>query len=306
MIVLTTFQAGDAAAREPRREAGPLFYLRLSFSGRLWRMGAAWSALAGAVASGVSLTDSNALLRLIGTLVLADPAWGVLWQMTLARERGEGTAPVMAGILPYAQPAAPASNIVRQLRAMSATAPDSKPSATGWHELIAGLGLTLGLSLLLGLPALALSMGVICIALAAWALNRRGMPPALGGAFLTVGMPWALGVSLAKPGSLALTSRQVDSTVLALAFTALAWGVRRAQLLSRSRARGVWLGQAATLAVLIGLRQPWTVAVVAVIFLPPTLWLMAARDDVQDMDTALARSAAWWWMALLLAAAALR
>jgi len=176
-----------------------------------------------------------------------------------------------------------------------------------WHELIAGLALMTVLSVLLGGPALILSLVALLVILWGWVLAQRDLRPCLCHALLNVGLPWVLGTLLAGQGaSLALSGRQIQALWLAAAFTILQWGVQRAHLVENlSRARGIWLGQAALIAVLVGLRQPVVLTSVAGLLLPPTWWLSRARQSDVGFTGALTRSAVWWWGALVVAALAL-
>ena len=56
------------------------------------------------------------------------------------------------------------------------------------------------------------------------------------------------------------------------------------------------------LGALILLRQPWAVAVAALLFAPPTWWL-ARRGEA---EVALARALPWWWASMLAVAAIVR
>ncbi|PKO21119.1 MAG: hypothetical protein CVU38_16500 [Chloroflexi bacterium HGW-Chloroflexi-1] len=301
-------EAADAAAGPGGRmglaaEAGPLIGLRVSLSRNLWRIGPAWAVLAGALAGGAPLWGGAALLRLAGAVGLADSAWGAVWWLTAAvgAESLREHRPI--GSLPYAQPDAPVARLAGGLRRMVS-------SGASWHELTAGLASMAVLSVLLGGPALILSPVALLVILCGWVLAQRGLRPGLCYALLNVGLPWVLGTMLARQGALsALTGRQLHSLWLAAAFTILQWGVQRAYLSELSWARGVWLGQAALTAVLIGLRQPGPLAVVVGLLLPPSWWLLKTRQAACQADAdgaeALVRSAPWWWGAMLLAAIAL-
>ena len=307
------FDAAQAATGPGERGglpvgAGPLVGLQVSLSNNLWRIGPAWAVLAGALASGAPLSGGDALLRLAGAIGLADSAWGIMWQLTAGSAHGQAQADgAVLRVLPYAQWHAPAARIASRLQGLAATRTTSGASSAGWHGLAVGLALTLILSLLLGSTALVLSLVTLLVIFVAWMLAQHGVRPALCHALLNVGLPWALGAALAGRGSAALiTKGQITSLVLAAAFVVLQWGVMRAYLSDCSRARGVWLGQGILLAVLGGLQQPWALAVVAGLLLPPAWWLLQARETVAGWPIALTRSAPWWWAALLLSAVALR
>jgi hypothetical protein len=282
-------------------EAGPVLCLQATVCSHPWRIGPAWALLAGALASGVPLLSGDLPLRLAGALILADPVWGLLWRMTACA--GQQVDPDLdwAGGLPYAQPNAPLARALRRLQGMS--------SAAAWHELPVALVLMAGLSLLLGPTALAASLAVLAVVFVAWITLERDGQPALPYALLGVGLPWMLGTAVAagsaRSAGLTMPSL-VESIALAAAVTILQWGVQRACLIDRSHARCLWLGQGAVLLTLTVLRQPWALAVVAVMFLPPSWWIANGRDSVNGFAASLSRSSLWWLAAMIVAVLALR
>ena len=91
---------------------------------------------------------------------------------------------------------------------------DIAPGAS-WRELTAALALTGVLSLLLGVPALVLSVLAYAVILWAWALGRADKQPAVCDALLNVGLPWLLGLLLARdafqlPGTHAAAAARRD------------------------------------------------------------------------------------------------
>ncbi len=294
-------------------DAEPLFGLRLSVSRYPWRIGPAWAVIAGALAAGAPLSNGTALLRLLGAVLLADAVWGGLWAM-MALGAGRPQPEENWG-LPYAQSSAPLVRLSRRLSELA--------SGTGCHELLAGTVLALGLAALFGWVALLLA--VLVLVCAGWAqlVCERGRHPALPHALLAVGLPWALGLVLAGP--LNWLGSGAGPLALGLAFTVLEWGAQRARLPGPAAGLGIWLGQAAVLAVLAATRLPWAVCIAAALFLPPSWWLLRAgagarhlRSSVASMPytrsqaaerllaVTMAGSAIWWWLAMLLAAVALR
>ncbi len=294
-------------------DAEPLFGLRLSVSRYPWRIGPAWAVLAGALAAGAPISSGTALLRLLGAVLLADAVWGGLWGMMAL---GAGRAqPEENWGLPYTQPGAPLLRLSRRLSELA--------SGTGCHELLAGAILSLGLAALFGWVALLLAVMVLVCAVWAQLVCERGRQPALPHALLAVGLPWALGLVLAGPGS--WFGPGPGPLALGLAFTVLQWGAQRARLPGTGVGLGIWFGQGAILAVLAAARLPWAVCIAAALFLPPSWWLLRAgararqlrpaaepmlpgsRQALQHLlAVAMARSAIWWWLVLMLAAVALR
>jgi hypothetical protein len=308
-------------------ESGPLVGLRVSAGRSLWRLGPGWAVLAGALASGVPLLGGDALLRLAGAIVLADPAWGAVWVPVagcgprwIAAPGGPRDPGTAYWQLPYLQPAAPAA----RLRAML---PEAR-----WHNVLVAAFLMAGLGALLGLPALLLSLVALLVTFWALFVVQWDVQPALPRALLAVGLPWLVGMTLGQGAQQLLTGNMLampglSAAALALgaAFTLLEWGSQRAYSSCDSRARGVWGGELAIVLALVALRLPWTTAVVAVLLLPPAWYCLRAcrltppvSSDPGPQSAAmqaalttaraaiLARSGPWWWVAMMLAALSLR
>ncbi len=240
-------------------EAGPLVQLQISLSRIPWRIAPAWSVLAGALAAGTALGDPALWLRVVAAVVLGDLAWGILRRYVTAAGGSQAVDPGFTALLPYAQPDSPVSLVVRELSADGA----------GWHGAFAGLVLALGGSLLLGLPALVLSVAAIVVTVVAWALARRGDEPAACLALLDVLLPFALGLIAA--GGLARRPLAWQPLLVAAAFSVLQWGALRR---AAGRGQGAFvLGVGAVLLALIGLAMPWAAAVSAVLLAPALYWL---------------------------------
>jgi hypothetical protein len=292
-------------AVRPRRPrlgagAGPLIGLGVFVGPGVWRIGPAWAVLAGALASGAPLLGDVVPLRLVGAALLADSAWGVLWRLTAADDGERPHQLAEDDHLPYFQPQSPAGRALGMLH-------DIAPGAS-WRDLTTALVLTGVLSLLLGVPALVLSVVAYAVALWAWALARSGKQPAACDALLNVGLPWLLGLVLARDamqwGGTAHVA--IPGVVMGVAFTTLQWGTRRAYLSDGSRMFAVWLGQAAVLLALISVEQPWALVLVAGLLLPPAMWLWRSRALATGVERALRQSGPWWLAAMLLSAVALR
>ena len=288
--------------RQPRlgAGAGPLIGLSVSIGPSVWRIGPAWAVLAGALASGVPLLGDDMPLRLVGAAILADSVWGVLWRLTAADDTERLDKSAGDDHLPYFQPQSPAGRALGMLH-------DIAPGVS-WRELMAALVLTGVLGLLLGVSTLVLSVVTYAVILWAWALGRAGKQPALCDALLSVGLPWLLGLLLARdavqwPVAMPLL---LPGVVMGVAFTTLQWGAHRAYLSLGSRMFVVWLGQAAVVVALIGLDQPWALVLVVALLLPPAMWLWRSRALAMGVDRALRQSGPWWLAAMLLSAVALR
>lgn len=275
-------------------EAGPLVRLHVELSRMLWRIGPAWAVLAGAVAARAAWLAPDILLRLATAVVLADLVWGILRKVI--SDQSHGASPALAvPQLPYAQPAAPLARFLASLAAGQGR--EQLDGRAAWQGLFAGLVFTVVLSWLLGGFALAISAITVGVVLLGWALARRGSRPAFCLAMLDVALPWCLGAALALSGH--ESSILLPWFWLAMSFTILQWGVHRARLSDGQRMGGLWLGQIVVLAALLGLRQPWALAVTVVLFAPPSWWLARRGDAVRT----LAHCLPWWWAAMLLAAA---
>jgi hypothetical protein len=300
--------------------------MRLAVSRAVFRLGPAWSVVAGAVAVGALRPDAAALLRVLTAAVLADVAWGAIRQVIPIVPVGSSmpvppaqVAPV-AGPLPYAQPDAPLARWLAALTPahsldMVLIGEQGTPTAMtlsqpgAWQGVLVISGLALILSVLLGWPAVVLTVVAVVTIWAAAAIARRGELPALAHSLLDVGWPWLLGVSLAA-GGLADVEREgiglsaPPGILLAAAFTTLQWGiyrVRHAALLDPGKTPFLaWFGQLAVVGVLVGLRLPWAVACVAALLAAPSFWLARVRPG------AWSGALPWWWAASLVAAIAAR
>jgi hypothetical protein len=303
------FCLGDVMldAVRPRRPrlgagAGPLIGLSVSVDPVVWRIGPAWAVLAGALASGAPLLGDAVPLRLVGAAILADSAWGVLWRLTAADDADRANQVAEADHLPYFRPQSPAGRVLGMLRNIA-------PGAS-WRELTIALVLTGVLGLLLGALALALSAVAYVVIVWAWALGRAGKQPAICDALLNVGLPWLLGLILARDALQwsGIVSVPLPGIVMGLAFTTLQWGARRAYLSNGSRMFAIWFGETAVLLALIAVEQPWMwiLMITAALFLPPAMWLWRSSVMAEGVERALRQSGPWWLAAMLLSAVALR
>lgn len=269
-------------------EAGPLVQLQISLSRVPWRIAPAWSVLAGALAVGTPLNDPALWLRVVAAIVLGDLAWGVLRRYVPLRGAGPGADDGLTAFLPYAQPDAPVSHLIRELALEGANS----------HGAFAGIVLVLGGALLLGLPAFALSVVAIIVTVVAWSIARRGDLPAAGFALLDVFLPFTLGLLAA--GWFAQRPLAWQPLLVAAAFTALHWGALRAAGRGDGKLTfNLGLGALAVIAALVGLGMPWAAAVAGVLLAPALYWLGRPRATADW-------PAPWSMLALFVAALALR
>ncbi len=220
--------------------------MRLAVSRAVFRLGPAWSVVAGAIAVGALRPEAPGLLRVLTAAVLADLAWGAIRQVIpivpVAASLAMPTAQVAptVGMLPFARPDAPLARWLAALTpayplgstfggAADAQVPTPQVSSGAWQGVLVISGLALVLSLLLGWPAVALTLVALATIWVAAATGRRGEFPALAHALLDVGWAWLLGMSLVA-GELAGAEGGANWTVvrpgllLAAAFTVLQVG----------------------------------------------------------------------------------
>ena len=285
------------AGGEGVAETGPLVHLHFAPSRMLWRIGPAWAVVAGAVAAGVSLGNAASLLRLATAVILADLVWGILRRIIPDSPGTEGTAALWAPSLPYGRSDSPLAHV------MQTFASGQHASTAPWSGWLGGLALTVVLSLLLGVPTLLISAAAVGLIFLARALFRRGCYPSSCLALLDVGLPWALGTALVWPnvdGEAQVWF--VQMVMVAAAFTVLQWGLYRARFSAGRRLGALYFGQVMLLGALVLLRQPWAVAVAALLLAPP-IWWLARRGEA---EVALARALPWWWASMLAVAAIVR
>jgi hypothetical protein len=278
-------------------ETGPLVHLRFAPSRMLWRMGPAWAVVAGAVAAGAPLGNAASLLRLATAVILADLVCGILRRIIPDSPGTEGTAALRTPSLPYGRSDAPLARVMQTL------ASGQHASAAPWLGWLGGLALAVVLSLLLGTPALLITASAVGLIYLTRALFRRDCCPSFCLALLDVGLSWALGAALVWPKvDGAARVWFVQMWMLAAAFTVLQWGLYRARFSAGRRLVALYSGQVMLLGALVLLRQPWAVAVAALLLAPPTWWL-ARRGEA---EVALARALPWWWASMLAVAAIVR
>lgn len=280
----------------------PILGLGVYLRGSPWRLGPAWAVLAGALAGQAPISVGGDLLRLGGSLLLADALWGVLWQLpapsleTLPkRERAPG--------LPYAAAHSPMVDVLSGLHYET-----TEGGGTGWQGTLAGIGFAAVLSTLLGTSAIVLSLFAIIASVGIRLMVRRGKKPALLMALLSTGLPWALGAALGSTGDVPLPFDSLEvGLALGASFTFLTWSVQSVDVgASRGLAVPVWLGPVAIVATLIALREPLGTALVSGLLIVPCLWISRRPRLAQDVAVALRASDPWWLASMLVAALAVR
>jgi hypothetical protein len=292
----TTLAVGNAGCGEP------ILGLGLHLNGRPWRLGPAWAVLAGALACQAPVWGGESLLRLGGSVLLADALWGIFWRSSSSalgvrprRENGVG--------LPYSSVRSPLMQVLSELRWEGAA-----DTETGWQGAITGLGLVAVLSVVLGSWAIALTVLALTAAVIVRLLQVRGRQPFVMIALLGTGLPWALGAALGGSGNIWLLGRlESAGLTLGLAFTALTWGVLRAEFsVSPELAWPIWITQFIILVALIAFRVSAGMAIVAGCFVAPCLWISSWPCRFQEGGATVRNSNLWWLASVLVAALAVR
>ncbi len=230
--------------------------------------------------------------------MLADLAWGAIWRM-ISANRSSSHETAGGSVLPYTRADAPAGRAIHWMRELASV----EGGSSGWQELVAAAFLVVALSLLLGGTASVISLLAVCIMIAGAVFRERWGEPLVAHAFISVALPWTLGLSLAAhSGEAWMGNDQAPAVAVAVSFTALAWGVLRARLPGSGGARAIFFGHGCVLASVIWLRAPAAVAVLAVLLLSPSLWVLRDKEGAP----AIAAGGPWWLVAMMLGALAAR
>jgi len=273
-------------------EAGPLVRLHVSLSRTPWRIAPAWAVLAGALSVGSPVSQPALALRVVAAVVLGDIAWGLLRRSEATDASIPSAEQVQQVELPYSKNGAPLGTALRTLASIGMS----------WQGVLAGFIFLLGGGVLIGLPAVALSVIAVLIGLWSWSSARRDVTPAMSMALLDVLLPWLLGMFSVGLACADIPSRW-QPLLVALGFTVFHWGTLHAVTgRAGQRSLAVWIGIVVVLAVLVALRMPWAAAVVAVLLAPVAYGYYAG--EVQGSVTAY--GGPWALISLLVAALALR
>jgi len=301
----------DLPNREGQGAVNPLLPGRLiGLQGRLarpfWGVMGLWACLGGALASNQLRWDGESLLLLALALLLADLAWGSLWDLAVGtdwfRPMIEGWPPArLASLpaLPYTQPESPGGRVFRGLNRLAgwwheAFWPAAGPALLG---VLAAAGVTVILALILpgrlrplyaALVAL-IGLGVI------W--QRRGRVFLAGGALAQVGLCWLA-------GHMVFAEVSGPSLMLAIAFSVAVWGGMR---VDQRQSGGLWLlngGQVAGVALLAALKQPLAAGAVGLLLAGQVVFQPLLRLGA-DPARIFRRTWPWLMVAMLVAALSL-
>jgi hypothetical protein len=179
---------------------------------------------------------------------------------------------------------------------------------TGWREVLTGLGLAIILSVLLGAPAILLSLLAFAASMVMRAEARRDRRLLMIEALLATGLPWVLGCALSAEGALGSNARAATVVIgLGAAMTVLTWAILKAQTSSLgSLAWPLLAAQACLLAVLVLLREPVGILVVTAFFVFPSLWAASSLRRLEGGSDPANGNDVWWLASSLAAALAVR
>jgi hypothetical protein len=272
-----------------------------------WGILASWAVLCGALASNHLRWEGQALLTLVLVLLLAEVAWGSLWDLASGTdwfgplvECWPPARPASWRGLPYTQPRSPGGRMLRGLNRFAGWWRHAFWPAAGPALLGAAAAMVLAVALALLLPVRLRPLNAALVALLGLGLfqRRRGKDSAAGQALVQVGLSWLA-------GHVAFAGMSLASLGLALAFAAAGLGLLKVEDGHSGR---LWLangGQAAAALWLAAFGQPLAAGVVGLLWfgqvaLQPSLQAGARPDRIVQ------RALPWMMAAMLVAAVAIR
>jgi hypothetical protein len=262
--------------------------------------------LCGALASHNLRWEGEALLNLALVLLLAELAWGSLWDLAAGTdwfrplvEHWPPARPAVWRGLPYTQPRSPGGRVIRGLNRCTGWWREAFWPASG--PALAGVGVAAALAVVLALllPSRLSPLYAVLVALLGLGVvqRRRGKDSLAGLSLVQVGMSWLA-------GHLAFAGMSLASLGLALCFAAAALGMLKVDDGQRG---GLWLvngGQATGALWLASFGQPLAASAVGLLLfgqvaLQPAL---QAQDPPQRITP---RAWPWLMAAMLIAAIAI-
>ena len=285
--------------------AGQWIGLRGRLAHPFWGWIGAWAVLCGALASYSLRWEGEALLALVLSLLLAELAWGSLWDLLVGTDwfhpLAEGWPPSQstpAAALPYTQPHSPGGRLANRLGRLAAWWrvsfwPAAGPALLG---LLAALSLTVVLALLLPARLRPLHAALVALAGLGVVQRRRGRDPLAAQALVRVGLCWLAGhAALAEVGA--------ASVVLALSFSLAAWGLLR---VGAGLGRGLWLlngGQIVGVAALVVIQQPVAAGIAGLLLFGQVAMQPSLRYGGELAHQIVGRRSWPWLVAAMLVAA---
>jgi hypothetical protein len=272
-----------------------------------WGVLASWAALCGALASAHLRWEGEALLTLALVLLLAELAWGSLWDLAAGtdwlRPLAESWPPARPALwrgLPYTHPRSLGGRLVRGLNRFAGWWRDAFWPAAGSALMGVGVATALAVVLALLLPDRLRPLNAALVALLGLGLIRRrhGQDSAPGQAVVQVGLSWLA-------GHLAFAAMSLASLGLALAFAAAALGLLQ---VNGKQRRGLWLangGQAVAALWLAAWGQPLAAGAMGLLLFGQVVLQPSLRAGAQP-ERIVRRSLPWLMAAMLVAAVAVR
>ena len=267
------------------------FWLELS----PWRISAAWSLAAAALAAGIGEVISNVSPQLILLLfLLVDPLWGNVWGGLAA---SEALPRIRQSILrrrpwmPYLELGSPAARLFGQ-------------EGAGVHSILArawlpGVAVAFVVAFAIGAPAVWMTLAVFGVSVGGWIQRHVPMvPSAVLHSLVVVAGPWILGLMI-----FGLDPWSGHNWAMVLLWTVHAWGGNRCLEEPEAR-RGLWsaywamgLAQFGVALLLIVGQVPLPLTALGVLWL--ATWLTIHRGQP------LVRIQFSWTAGMLISAAAM-
>jgi hypothetical protein len=298
--------AQPTAGTDAEAAATGVLNLQVWMDQAAWRPAGLWTFAAGLLASGALRLAGDLNWQALALLaLLVDAIWGGIWRLaggrsvllTLpARSGASAASPAVGGAgasnapfsLPYLQEGSPAA------RLLAGDHTDVWAPALRVGAPVALLAL--GVSALLGVYALGLTLLVIVLAALGWTLRRSvGHPALLLHSVVAVGLPWILTVQQAQPAGAVAWLPQL----LLPGFWVLHhWGaLRTSHVVDQWGLLLMAVAQIGICGLLIAVQSPLWLAPLILLLLPN--WLLAFTGQP------LRRLRLLWLAAMLLSAAAL-
>jgi hypothetical protein len=270
-----------------------------------WRWMGGWAAWCGALASNQLRWDAQILLTLALVVILADLAWGSVWDLAtgpIGRQlRGEGWIPPQSGLptgLPYMLPEAPAGRLSLQVQWLVAWWRQVFWPAAGSAllGLLVAVLLTVVLAILLPDRLRLLHAALVALVGLGVVQRRRGWEPLAGQALVQVGLSW-------WAGHLVFGELNRASFALALIFSLATLGALR---VAQGRRSGLWFLNGSLIVgtlLVVGWRQPLIAGVMGLLFFGAAALQLTLNPDREIEWVKLFDRTGPWLMAIMLMAA---
>ena len=276
--------------------------LQVWFEGSPFRSSAAWTVVAGVLALGYPSTATNLDIKTIALLILlADPLWGSIWRLGFGRQAIlalHSTPRERSFWLPYLRSNSPASQLMAN---GGVSANNTLPLLM--RVALPSVAIATAVALVLGLPAVWMTMAVVICSLLAWLVRHNGQnQPYLLYAIVVVALPWGITLSLLSTSSTAWAADGLYwayQIALLLLWTLHVWGEGELTRNVRSTL-GLTLLFVADIGIgtlLIVAKVPLWLLFISILWLPT--WLSIYQRNPME------RIRIWWLLAMLMSAIAL-